>query len=356
MRDVQVMMLAAGFGTRLWPLTADRAKPAVPFLGRPLIRGMLDWLIRHGARRVVVNAHHQPASIEAALADAPPDIDLRFSRETAILGTAGALAQAVRAGHLAADRPTLVVNAKLVTDIDLAAALAAHRESGARVTMVLRPNLRREAFTTVRVDGDRVVGFGPSRVPEGPAPLVFTGVHLLEPEVLARAEPRFSDTVRDLYPPELEARRVRAHVDADATWAEASTLERYVDLQVEALRAGARFVHPEARVAPSAAVERAWIGPGAEVEAGARLVDAVLGPGARAAAHARLEGAVLWAEARADRGARLRRGVLGEGAGLPAGAELEDAVGVVPEAVGAPPDGQLPLEPRLGLAVRPLGA
>lgn len=312
LQRVQVMMLAAGLGTRLHPLTADRGKPAVPFLGRPLVRGMLDWLIGHGAERIAVNTHHRPESIQAALADAPGGIELRFSHEPEILGTAGCLARALELGHLLPDRTTLVVNAKLVTGLDLSAALAAHRAAEAQVTMILRPNHAREAFTTVRMDGDRVRGFGPSRVPEGDAPLLFTGVHFLEPAVLSRAEPVFSDTVKDLYPPEIAARTVLGVVD-EAPWAEFSTLDRYLDLQLEALGATSH-VDPSARVSPDASVVRSVVGPGAVIEAGASLVDAV-----------------LWEEARVGAGAQMSRAVLGARAELAPGEVLERAVAVRPE-------------------------
>lgn len=295
MRNVQAMMLAAGLGTRLWPLTATRGKPAVPFRGRPLIRGMLDWLADHGVRDVVVNTHHQPASIEAALADPPPQVTVRFSPEPEILGTAGGLARARDAGLLDPDRTTLIVNAKLVTEIDLSRAAAVHRASGAAATLVLRPNRAREAFTTVRVEGDRVEGFGPSRVPEGPNPLLFTGIHLLEPELLRRAQPVFSDTIRDLYPPEIAARRVLAHVD-EARWEEFSTLDRYLELQLSGLEPPRTVVAEGAAVASGAALSDCVVWPGARVEAGARLSRCVIAEGVTVPARVDLRDAVLFPE------------------------------------------------------------
>ena len=145
------MVLAAGLGTRLWPLTADRAKPAVPFLGRPLVEGVVALLGEHGIDRAVVNTHYQPLGVEAAL-DAAADlgVDVAFSHEPDILGTAGCLAEALARGLLSADRPTLVINGKLHTDIDLGAAIEAHVASGAQVTMVLRPNPRRAASPRYR--------------------------------------------------------------------------------------------------------------------------------------------------------------------------------------------------------------
>lgn len=336
MRDVQVVMLAAGLGTRLWPLTSDRGKPTVPFLGRPIARGMLDWLYDHGARRVVVNTHHRPASIREALSAPPVDMAVDFSHEEEILGTAGALARARDLGLLDRERTTLVVNAKLITRIDLRAALAAHRRAGSSVTLILRRNLQREAFTHVRVDGGRVLGFGPSRVPEGDDPLLFTGLHFLEPSVLARAEARFSDTIRDLYPAEIAAGRVLAHIDGTGTWVEASTLERYLDLQVEALD-GAPAVDPTARVAEGARIERSVVGSVAQVERDACILRSVLWKGVRVGEGARVEGAVL-----------------AEDVEVPRGADLRGVVAVRPALAADPPPGAPPVRLEHGLALVPL--
>lgn len=336
MPDVQVMMLAAGLGTRLWPLTADRGKPAVPFLGRPLVRGMLDWVVEHGFRKVVVNTHHRPQSIQAALEAPPPEVELAFSHEDKILGTAGALAHALSLGLLVPDRTTLVVNAKLVSTLDLTAALNTHRKTNAAVTMILRNNRGREAFTTVQLEGSRVLGFGPSRVPEGPQPLLFTGLHFLEPAVLRRAQPRFSDTIKDLYPPEIRAGRVHAHIDDTGAWKEASTLQRYLDLQLEAV---AEQVHRQ---------------PGATVAETAQANGVIMGPNTHIDEHARVEEAVLWKEARVGVGAQLRRVVLGEGVHVPPQARLENVVAVRPDRLGPPPSNAPPRQNAYGLAVFPL--
>src|SRR5207249_3894798 len=107
---------------------------------------------------------------------------------------------------------------KLFTDLDLGAALRAHEASGAAVTMVLRTNRDRELFREVKVDGGRVTGFGAGRAPEGRGPLLFTGVHVVAPEVVRSMPCVFSDTVADVYPPLIAAGRVAAHVDDGGRW------------------------------------------------------------------------------------------------------------------------------------------
>ncbi|MFO0724476.1 MAG: sugar phosphate nucleotidyltransferase [Myxococcota bacterium] len=279
--DSQAMLLAAGLGTRLWPLTADRAKPAVPFLGAPLVAHSARLLAAHGFARAVVNTHYQAESVRAALAG-ETSLAFDFSHEAEILGTAGGIAEALERGLLRADRRLLVMNAKLYTDLDLGAALAAHRVSGAAVTMVLRPNPRREEFREVLVEGGRVVGFG-AKVPTRDDALLFTGVHILEPEVLASI-PRgvFSDTVANTYPPWIERGAVHAHVEPRGRWWELSTLARYLELHQTAAREGLCppvILGPGATIAPGASVTRAVLWDRASVGAAAVVEDAVLGEG-----------------------------------------------------------------------------
>src|SRR3712207_3484182 len=107
------MILAAGFGTRLWPLTEDRTKPAVPFLGKPLVVYAAEYLRDHGVREVTVNLHHRPESVMRALGDGSAlGMRVEYSQEEEILGTGGALDRVrdwLSGGDFA------VVNGKIVT-------------------------------------------------------------------------------------------------------------------------------------------------------------------------------------------------------------------------------------------------
>lgn len=271
---MQAMLLAAGLGTRLHPLTADRAKPAVPFLGKPLIFGLTELLAQHGITRAVANTHHLPESVHAALKGAP--IEVALSHETEILGTAGALAAARDRGLLDPDQSTLIINAKLYTDLDLSAFAKTHERSNAKVSMLLRPNVNKEVFREVLVEGDRVIGLGPGRRPTGDHPLLFTGIHIIAPEVLRGIPNRTCDTVADIYPPLIEARQVAAHVEPAGRWWEFSTLERYLDLH---LRMQSVSLSPGAAIDPGADVERSVLWEHARVEAGATVKDSILGAG-----------------------------------------------------------------------------
>lgn len=292
---MKAMILAAGFGTRLWPLTEDRTKPAVPYLNTPLVAYSVEYVVRHGIRDVVVNLHHRPESVTSALGDGSAfGARITYSMEEEILGTGGALD---RVRPLLETDEFVVVNGKIVTDLDLGAAIEAHRARGAIATLVLMQNARRERFTDVRTDASgRIVGFDGYPATTGDRiPLMFTGIQVLSPRIFAFVQRgRFSHTTTDAYPAAMAAGElVLGHV-ASGRWQELSTLGRYLDWSI----AGAR--------------ERGWSN--------------VVGIGSTIAAGARVEDSVLWKEVRVESGAVVRRSILGDGVRIPEGATIENSV------------------------------
>ncbi len=233
------MILSAGYGTRLWPLTEDRTKPAMPILGKPLVGYVAEYLARFGYKDVVVNLHHRPDSVRRALGDGSRfGVKLQYVEEPEILGTSGALDNA---RHLFLDDTFVVINGKLITDIDLNEALRTHRRARAIATLVLLPNTKRERFTTVEIEDGLLKAFGnlpgPVASTNEPAPLMFTGIQILEPRIFDYI-PRgvFSHSVTDVYPQAMAAgEKIAAHVGA-GKWFELSTIQRYLTISLMLLR------------------------------------------------------------------------------------------------------------------------
>jgi len=284
---MRAMILAAGFGTRLWPLTIGRTKPAIPFLNRPLISYTIDHLCRAGIGDLIVNLHHEPESVREQIGDGSRfGARITYSvEEPEILGTAGAL------DHVRAElsgRTFVVINGKIITSIDLGKALETHRRRGALATIVLRPNPRRERFSEVKVDarGDVIefAGFPRPGETDKPAPLMFTGIHIMEPGIFEFI-PRgvFSDSVLDVYPRVMaEGGGLAAHV-GEGSWHELSTLDRYLAVSLEFLgREGRDVIADEGSVIePGARVERSVLWRRVRVEAGARLEECLVGDDVR---------------------------------------------------------------------------
>ena len=284
------MILAAGFGTRLFPLTIDRTKPAIPFLGKPLVGYVAEYLAKFGLRELVVNLHHQPDSVIEALGDGSIfGVKIDYTHEVPkILGTAGALDNARK--YLENDT-FLVVNGKIITDIDIRAAVDAHKKSGAIATMVLKPNTKREKFTIVDTEDEYITGFGDYAKPLTEdeirdtesdifTPLMFTGIHIMEPRIFDYI-PRgvYSDIVPSFYNPALlKGEQISAHV-ADGNWFELSTIPRYLDISL-AMMNGRDVIHgSNYLVGPDAAVKDSVIWDDVTIMNGASLYRTIIADG-----------------------------------------------------------------------------
>jgi mannose-1-phosphate guanylyltransferase len=321
------MVLAAGLGLRMRPLTLLRAKPVLPVLNRPLVHWTLERLARHGVRDVVVNLHHLPASVTGAVGDGRAfGLRIRYARERELLGTAGG-PRAVRGlfGH----EPVLLVNGDVLFDFDLEALVARHRASGARATLALRPNPDPRTYGAVVTDGRgriRAIGDRPRRR-RGVVSL-FTGVHVLDPALLERLPRGPSDSVRDLYVPLLEEGALLQGVRVRGAWYDLGRPRLYRDTQL--------------RLVPGRGRDRSLVDAGARVDPGARVRRSVIGRGARVGAAARIERSVVWEGARVERDARVEGAVVVTGAVVRRGEHARDVV-VLPTAslAGADAGGSL---------------
>jgi len=307
---MKAFILAAGFGTRLWPLTEDRTKPAIPFMGRPLVAYAVDYLAAHGIRDIIVNLHHQPDSIRRVLGDgAAFGVQIHYSIEEEILGTSGAID---RVRNQLMDDDFIVINGKIVTDIDLTAVIREHQTRQAMATLVLKENAAREHFSIVEIDSrhwiTRFAGFPETITAEATvtdsgaslpkiesAPLMFTGIQVLSPRIFEYV-PRdcFSHSTTHVYPRALErGEAITAHIGS-GSWYELSTLDRYLEASVLFMRKRGQTI---------------IAGTGSQIEEGAMVEDAV-----------------LWDRVTIASGARVRHAVLGDDVRIPAGAVIENAI------------------------------
>jgi NDP-sugar pyrophosphorylase family protein len=154
---VRAMIVAAGLGTRLQPLTQLRPKPIVPVRGIPLIAYTLALLARHGVTEAVINAHHLPdLLIDTARRVCPGGLTLRFSIESELLDTGGAIRQV--AEFLSGSDPCLIVGGDMLLDANLTKLVASHRDSGAAVTMLLAEHDRHaDSFGSIGIDDEGCV-------------------------------------------------------------------------------------------------------------------------------------------------------------------------------------------------------
>ena len=204
---MRAMILAAGFGTRLRPLTTTTPKALVPVAGRPLIEYGLLLLKAHGIEEVVINLHHLSEKIRVALGDGSMyGLRITYSLEDPILESGGGIKNA----QPFLDGDTFVVlNCDTIIDLDLTALLATHRKTKAAATLVLRPDPEAARYGILETDTNNRIRRFLGQPPEVNEPLLqymFTGCQMLKPRVFAfMPEVKPFSTTRVTYPAMLHA-------------------------------------------------------------------------------------------------------------------------------------------------------
>lgn len=232
---MRAMILAAGLGTRLRPLTDRLPKPLLQVAGRPLIVWNLLLLRRHGVTDVIINLHHLGHLIEQALGDgAAFGMRIAYSKEPVLLGTGGGLKQAEPFFN---GEPFFVVNGDTLFDLDLGAVAAAHRQGRAVATMVLRADPDPDRWGAVEVDASRhVVRInGRGRRAGGPtSKRMFAGVHLMHPRLLADVPAGLESSIIEAYVRAIEGGDTVAGYELSGYWSDIGTPERYAQAQRDA--------------------------------------------------------------------------------------------------------------------------
>jgi mannose-1-phosphate guanylyltransferase len=285
------LLLTAGFGTRLRPLSGVRAKPAMPVAGDALVRRILRWLAEAGVTRTILNLHHLPETIAAVVGDgADLGVVVRYSWERRVLGSAGGPRRALPL--LDADR-FLIVNGDTLTGMDLGALVRDHDRSGALVTLSVIPNPDPDHYGGVLVnDEGEVTGFVP-RGAAGPS-WHFVGVQAACAAAFAGLPPdEPQESVSSLYPTLMRERpgSVRAFRTEGAFY-DIGTPRDYLDTSL----AFARAERGEAALA----------GGGCEIGRGARI-----------------DGSILWDRVRVGDDAELIDCVVADDVRIPDGARFE---------------------------------
>lgn len=310
------MILAAGFGTRLRPITWTLPKPMVPLCNRPLIGWAVESFLRSGVREIVVNLHHLPTAIERYLqTDFATRASFEFSVEEEILGTGGGIRRVRRL--LEHDEEFYLVNADTVQFPRWAELSAARRQRESLAALTLRHPPAGDRFTAVWLDHGLVSGFG-----DGTGePLMFAGSHAISRRMFELLpDKEFSGIVDEVYKPAIGGGETLAGVVDDGLWFDVGTPQRLLDavdgVLTATLRAdldpadgsevrGDSIVHATARTTGS--LSRSTVGRNSVVEGS-------------------VMGSAVWDDCHVPRGSLLERCVVAHGATVPVGLEVRDAV------------------------------
>jgi mannose-1-phosphate guanylyltransferase len=320
---MRAMLLAAGLGTRLRPLTYELSKPMVPVLDRPVMAHILDLLQRHGFEQVIANLHYFPDSIRDYFAGRP---GLSYNHEVELLGTAGG----VRAcAEFFGEEPFLVISGDALTDIDLTALAARHRETGAVATLAVKPVAdTREYGVVLHDERGRITGFQEKPEPEEAlSNLGNCGIYVFDPSIFDYFPERpFADWAQDVFPALLERDAPFFIHEIGEYWNDVGSLGELRQGTFDALRGKLHLQVDGEEVAPGVVVAGdpaslpadaevegpVWIGRDVRIDAGVRLTGPlVLGDGARIGAGAQLRESIVFPGTEVGAGAILIGAIAG---------------------------------------------
>lgn len=242
---MKAMILAAGYGKRLRPLTETIPKPLLPIAGQPIIVWNLLLLKRHGITDAIINLHHLGHLLVEALCDGSRyGMKLAYSHEPNPLGTGGGIKQA--APYLK-NGPFLVLNGDTLSDCDLTALISAHNTGDAMATLALRDDPHPEQWGAIAMDQDsrivQIKGEPSSPVHPGKLPVtsyMFAGLHVLDSAVL-EAIPSGPGSIIEVYTALLREGRLLRGYRMDGYWSDIGTPDRYREAQDEVAKGALRL-------------------------------------------------------------------------------------------------------------------
>jgi mannose-1-phosphate guanylyltransferase len=300
---MKAMVLAAGLGTRLRPLTYEITKPMVPVLDRPVMEHILDLLDRHGFEDVIANLHYFPETIREHFGER---IEYRFEEE--LLGTAGG----VRAcAEFFGEEPFLVISGDALSDIDLTAFAARHRAAGGVATLAVKQVPDTREYGVVLHDRlGRITGFQEKPKPEEAlSNLGNCGIYIFDPKIFDYFPPApFVDWAKDVFPVLLENDVPFYIHEVREYWNDVGSLGELRQGTFDALRGELHLEIEGEEISPGVTVARgstlgegteiegpAWIGSDVQIGDGVRLTGpVVIGDGVRIGAGAQLRSSIVF--------------------------------------------------------------
>ena len=288
------MVLAAGRGERMQPLSLVLPKPALPLLDQPVVASALRLATTIGSERLVVNTWHLAEAMERALAEIDLGIEIAVSREPELMDTAGGIALARDRGLLGEHGPVLIINGDGWLNLNLDPLLERMTRSGDLVSLALLPHLDPFRWSRVILDPNGLVHCikKAGRPDPTEVPFLYPGVMLVAREALNDLSPLPGAVPERLWRPALATHRLGGVV-VPGHWREIGTPSDYLEAVLGRLGGGTPVIHPSAEVHPSAQVSAAFIGRGARIGDDSVVKESVVAEGATVAPRTRVLRSVL---------------------------------------------------------------
>lgn len=309
--QARVMVLAAGLGTRLTPLTGEVSKPMIPLVNRPVMEHLVKLLSGQGFRDIMVNLHYLPELIQEYFGDGSRwGARMHYSLEEELMGTAGGVR---RCRDFFGESTFIVVSGDALTDVDLKSMLAFHREKQATATIMATPVDDTSSYGVLLTDDDcRVTGFQEKPRPgEALSRIANSGIYIFEPGIFELMPPDGPyDFGRQLFPALVEEGGAVYAWEHANYWNDVGSIEEYRRGTVDALEGRVRVDIEGEEVQP-----RVWTGPGTSIDRSALITPPVcIGKNCRISRNARVLGpSVLGDGTVVEEGAVVHRGIIWDG-------------------------------------------
>ncbi|MFA5839287.1 MAG: NDP-sugar synthase [Candidatus Margulisiibacteriota bacterium] len=338
---MKAFIMAAGYGTRLEPLTIAVPKPMVPIVNIPTMQHNVELLKQHGLKEIVANIHYHPEQIENFFGDGNMfGVSLTYSYEEELLGTAGGVKR--MASKIAKVNDTfLVLSSDALTDINLGRLIAYHKEKKALVTMALCEMEDVSQFGVVERDEEgKILAFQEKPRPEeARSKFVNTGIYVMEPAILDLIPKGHYDFGKQLFP-ELVANKSEIYgYQMVEYWSDVGSLEQYIQACYVAMRGGVRIRVPGKKQAAST-----WIGAREAIAKSARfdgavvigdrctignnvyIKNSVIGDKCVIEDGTQVVGSVLWSDTFVGKEASINKSIIGSWCSIGDKAKIDDSV------------------------------
>jgi mannose-1-phosphate guanylyltransferase / phosphomannomutase len=333
------MILAAGLGSRLRPLTTHLPKPLVPILNQPLLGHLIRQVKQAGIHEIAINLHYRGEQIRNWLGHgARFGVEVTYSEEPQLLGSAGGVQ---RLRHFFGDEPILLVHGDVLFDVDLAAVIQYHASREALATIVLHPAHHQYNYGKIRVNAHgHIAQFVDRQAPWVSGPLtetLFTGIQVLDPALLNTIRPgNVAALTTEVYPA-LLARPARLYgYLMQGYWSDIGTPRRYWETNMDAVggRVGSAL-SVSVQADDFRMASQVDVGPSGSIRppvAGSSTIDVpdtasvgpevILGEGCQLAHDVCLVQSVLWPRVRVGQGVTISRSIVLNDVTIPDGSQL----------------------------------
>lgn len=352
---LKAMIMAAGVGSRLMPLTAEIPKPLMPVANRPLLENTIKLLKQHGFDQLICNLHHRAGLIlEHLHSDQYRDISLNYSLEEELLGTAGGVKNCE--GFL--DETFVVISGDALTDMDLSYLLAQHQAKGSLATIALKAEEQVEQFGVVQIDeSGKILRFQEKpQAHEAISNLANTGVYVFETEIFKYIPAnQFYDFGQQLFPFFVKSKAPFYGVPMPGYWCDVGNLATYrqanEDVLLQKVRAEMKGTLSSSEDGGLVLIDEG-VKLGSEVRFSGNVV---IGRGCRLDANASISSSVIWEDTIVEQGVVVQQAIVGSacrigalsairpGAVIASGCIIEPGSDIAPGAkIFQRPEGNLP--------------